>query len=129
MMTNTTLTEHKSDHGHPMPMTLVQMKNSLLDIPDWIIEDHGRVLKRTFRGNSFTGALILANKIGVLCDQEGCYPEISIGLNFCKITFQSNETGGLQENDFIMAFKINQLLGKLRKAHQNYSLDQFSLIS
>lgn len=128
-MRDTLLNKHKSDQAHPVPMTLAQMKNYLLDIPDWNIEDHGRVLKRTFRGNNFTGALILANKIGVLCDQEGCYPEITIGLNFCKVTFQSSESGGLQENDFIMAFKINQLLAKLRKAHQNFSLDQFSLIT
>jgi 4a-hydroxytetrahydrobiopterin dehydratase len=117
----------KSAPVHLAPMTLAQMRHSLLKVPDWEIEDHGTVLKRTFLGNNFTGALILANKIGMLCDYEGHCPEMTVGPNYCKVMFQSLETGGLQENDFIMAFKINQLLEGLRTATRNYNLGQFNL--
>jgi 4a-hydroxytetrahydrobiopterin dehydratase len=129
MKTMSTTQQIQPDQNHFIPMTLAQMRHSLLEVPDWEIENHGTVLKRTFQGNNFTGALILANKIGVLCDHEGHCPEMTVGPNFCKVTFQSHEVGSLQENDFIMAFKINQLLNKLRKASRTYSLDQFSFIA
>jgi 4a-hydroxytetrahydrobiopterin dehydratase len=123
------LPQTKQDQSYFVPMTLAQMRHALLEVPHWEIENHGTVLKRTFQGNNFTGALILANKIGVLCDHEGHCPEMTVGQNYCKVIFQSHEVGGLQENDFIMAFKINQLLDKLRKATKTYHVDQFGLIS
>ncbi len=129
MKTMSTTQQSKPGQSTLTSMTLAQMRHSLLEVPDWEIENHGTVLKRTFQGNNFTGALILANKIGVLCDHEGHCPEMTVGPNYCKVIFQSQETGGLQENDFIMAFKINQLLDKLRKATKTYNLDQFSLIT
>ena len=103
------------------------MQNPLYKIPDWELAVDGSALTRTFIGNNFIGALVLANKIGLLCDQEVHYPEITVGQNYCYVVFKAQQSQDLQENDFIIAFKINQLLSRLRDKSSRAGLEQFTL--
>ncbi len=52
MKTMSTTQQSKPGQSTLTSMTLAQMRHSLLEVPDWEIENHGTVLKRTFQGNN-----------------------------------------------------------------------------
>ena len=57
---------------------------------------------------NFMAALAFVNKIGEIAEAEGHHPDIGVGWGYCNIRVQTHAIGGLHENDFILAAKINQ---------------------
>jgi 4a-hydroxytetrahydrobiopterin dehydratase len=56
-------------------------------------------------------ALQLANKIGDLAEQEQHHPDLHLtGYRLLRVDLTTHAIGGLSENDFIVAAKINQLV-------------------
>ena len=74
-----------------------------------VINDHH--LEREFRFKDFKEALGFANSIGQLAEEENHHPEICLGWGRVKVTLFTHKIGGLSENDFILAAKIDQLPG------------------
>jgi 4a-hydroxytetrahydrobiopterin dehydratase len=50
-----------------------------------------------------------ANRVGELAEREGHHPDLAVGWGYCTVVLYTHKIGGLHENDFIMASKINQL--------------------
>lgn len=82
----------------------------LTDVPGWELQDNATKLKRKFQFKNFMDAMAFAQKVGVLCEQEGHHPDISFGWGYCKVAFQTHKINGLHENDFIMAAKVNEIV-------------------
>ncbi len=47
------------------------------------------------------------NKVAELAEEEGHHPNISISWNKVTLTLTTHAIGGLSENDFILAAKID----------------------
>jgi 4a-hydroxytetrahydrobiopterin dehydratase len=70
----------------------------------------GARIKRTFRFNNFQEAIGFVNKAAELAEREGHHPDIRVfGWNKVEIELSTHAIGGLSENDFILAAKIEQL--------------------
>jgi 4a-hydroxytetrahydrobiopterin dehydratase len=50
--------------------------------------------------------------VGELAEGEGHHPDISFGWGNARISLQTKKIKGLHENDFIMAAKIDRLVGR-----------------
>ena len=68
----------------------------------------GRIERKLSFGD-FAATLAFVNRVGELAEAEGHHPDISFGWGYCDITLYTHKIGGLHENDFIMAAKINGL--------------------
>ncbi|MBV7409727.1 4a-hydroxytetrahydrobiopterin dehydratase [Maritimibacter sp. DP1N21-5] len=73
----------------------------------WRIEDD--VLSRRFKTRNFKQALDAANAIGALAEAENHHPDIKLGWGYCEVGFTTHSVGGLSENDFICAARIDAL--------------------
>jgi len=93
------------------PMTGEVANQYLALAPGWELRDDATKIKRTFKLKNFMEALALAQRVGLLCEQEGHHPDITIGWGYCSVVFQTHKINGLHENDFIMATKVNMLAG------------------
>lgn len=51
-----------------------------------------------------------ATRVGEIAEAEGHHPDLSVGWGYCTVRFRTHSIGGLTENDFIMAAKVNRLL-------------------
>ncbi|MFT7638118.1 MAG: 4a-hydroxytetrahydrobiopterin dehydratase [Candidatus Omnitrophota bacterium] len=72
-------------------------------------EDH-RVISTMFEMQSFADAVELVNKIAQIADNENHHPNIHITqYKMLQIDLSTHSIGGLSENDFIMAAKIDQI--------------------
>lgn len=77
---------------------------------DWRIAEDGKSvsLRNVFKG--FAKAVYLSNLCVWLADQEGHHPDIAFGWGYCEITLTTHDLGGLSENDFIWAAKLDKLV-------------------
>ena len=50
------------------------------------------------------------NKVAEIAEGEGHHPDITIVYSRVTLELFTHEAGGLTENDFILAAKINELL-------------------
>ncbi|MDO8482937.1 MAG: 4a-hydroxytetrahydrobiopterin dehydratase [bacterium] len=78
-------------------------------VPKWSIKDNHEISRR-FKFKNFAEALTFVNKVGAIAESEGHHPDIEFGWGYVKITLSTHAIGGLSENDFILAAKINALL-------------------
>ncbi len=76
---------------------------------DWHLLEVNKKLNRTFMFGDFKQAMTFVNKIAELAEEEGHHPDISIFYNIVHITLWTHAIGGLSENDFILARKIDIL--------------------
>ena len=44
-----------------------------------------------------------------VANTEDHHPDLSVGYNYCDVTFSTHSIGGLSENDFICAAKLDRL--------------------
>jgi 4a-hydroxytetrahydrobiopterin dehydratase len=72
-----------------------------------VIEEHH--LEKQFKFKNFRQALDFTNKVGELAESEGHHPDIYLAWGKVRVTLWTHKTGGLHENDFIMAVKIDGL--------------------
>ena len=82
---------------------LPQLKNK------WeVVED--RKISYRFKFKTFKEAIKFVNKVADLAEEENHHPNIHILYNKVKIVLSTHSIGGLSENDFIMAAKIEKLI-------------------
>jgi 4a-hydroxytetrahydrobiopterin dehydratase len=80
-------------------------------VPEWTLE-HPK-LTRSFRLKDFRKALAWVNRVGMLAEEEGHHPDFHLtGWNRVEIVLWTHSVGGLSENDFVMARKIDELAEK-----------------
>ncbi|GAC1541859.1 MAG: 4a-hydroxytetrahydrobiopterin dehydratase [Polyangiales bacterium] len=82
----------------------------LRELDGWTLEGTVRLHKaRTMR--DFGEAMQLLNAIAWLAEREGHHPDLAVrGWNHVEITLWTHAIGGLSENDFVLASKIDRLL-------------------
>jgi len=52
------------------------------------------------------------NRVAEIAETEGHHPDIAIHWNRVDLVLWTHSIGGLHENDFIVAAKIDRLLGE-----------------
>jgi 4a-hydroxytetrahydrobiopterin dehydratase len=82
----------------------------LAQVPGWQLVD-GEPLKiaRSIKLKDFARAMAFVNSIAQLAEAEGHHPDFCVSWNRVRLELFTHAIGGLSENDFIMAAKVNQL--------------------
>ena len=78
--------------------------------PAWKLNEAATEISLRLEFRDFARALQTANLAGWLAEREGHHPDISFGWGYCEIRFMTHAIGGLSENDFICAAKLDKLL-------------------
>ena len=91
------------------PLTSKEASSFLSDTPGWELKESATRIYRSFTFDNFQTALNFVKKVGVLSEEEGHHPDIGLGWGYVNITIFTHKIGGLHENDFILAAKINAI--------------------
>jgi 4a-hydroxytetrahydrobiopterin dehydratase len=89
------------------PLTTEQATGYLREVPQWRIEDNKIV--REIKLKDFREALAFVNQVGEIAEDEGHHPDIHVSYNRVTLELWTHAIGGLSENDFIVAAKIDAL--------------------
>lgn len=77
------------------------------ELTGWGVREE-KYLEKEYKFADFTNSLEFINKVGALAEEEGHHPDILLySWNHVKITLFTHAIGGLSENDFILASKID----------------------
>jgi 4a-hydroxytetrahydrobiopterin dehydratase len=76
--------------------------------PGWQIVE-GKRLEKSFKFEDFRQALNFVNRVGEVAEEENHHPDVYLAYGQAKITLWTHKIGGLHDNDFILAAKIDQL--------------------
>jgi len=69
----------------------------------------GGKIKKDFKFKDFKEAMAFVNKVAEIAENEGHHPDIHVFYDKVEIELWTHAVGGLSENDFIMAAKIDGL--------------------
>jgi len=92
------------------PLTEEQARAFLSATPGWSLEQDAKRLSRRFEFEDFKKAIEFVNRVADVAEQEGHHPDIAIHWNRVDLVLWTHKIGGLHENDFILAAKIDRLL-------------------
>lgn len=76
----------------------------------WCISDDGRAISREFTFPAYSRSLGFANAVAWIAITEGHHPDMLVSYSRCVVDFSTHAIGGLSENDFICAAKVDQLV-------------------
>ena len=102
--------------GMGKPLAPEQAREYLKELPDWRLHESGKSIYREFVTKNFLAAVRLINDIAKVAESENHHPDIHLtGYRRLKIELSTHAIGGLSENDFIEAAKINELPAELKE--------------
>eukprot|EP00976_Prorocentrum_cordatum_P081513 1184444-Prorocentrum_minimum.AAC.3 len=81
------------------------------ECPSWELHGDGKKLIKHFDVADFSAARQLANKVAEVGEVEGHFPDIAFGWQYVNLTIYTHVVGGVCENDFILATKIDRVTG------------------
>lgn len=83
------------------------IQERLEQVPEWGRE--GDSIKREFKFDDFQGSVDFVNRITPPAEEMNHHPDIAISWNKVELTLSTHSQGGLTEDDFELARRIDSL--------------------
>lgn len=100
----------KPCEGGVAPLTADETEKLLADLhADWSVSDDGREISRRFSFPAYSRSLGFANAVAWIAIKEGHHPDLLLSYGKCEVRWTTHAIGGLSENDFICAAKVDLL--------------------
>jgi 4a-hydroxytetrahydrobiopterin dehydratase len=81
----------------------------LKQIPDWRSEGEKSIV-REFSFKNYHETMAFVNAVAWIAHSQDHHPDMLVGYNRCTVRYSTHTVGGISENDFICAAKVNALL-------------------
>lgn len=96
--------------GGTLPLTHRESEILLTKLnSEWMLIDDAHMLARTFKFKNFIETMKFVNEVARIAEEEGHHPDMSVSYNTLGIELTTHAIGGLSENDFILAAKIDTI--------------------
>jgi len=99
----------KPCEGGVAPLTADAAAGLLHQINEWHL--HDKQINKIFSFKNYYQTIAFVNAVAWISHQEDHHPDMAVSYNRCEITYTTHAIGGLSENDFICAAKIDKLFG------------------
>ncbi len=100
-----------------VPALTVEEIGALLSrVPNWKSTADGKRIRREWRVRDFLAGLDFFERVGKLAEEENHHPDLHLtAFRIVAVEIWTHAIGGLSENDFILAAKIDQLPIELKQ--------------
>lgn len=89
------------------PLTEGQARAFLAGLPGWELQ--GGKISKSFEFKNFHHTMGFANAVAWIANREDHHPEMELSYKRCTVRYSTHSIGGLSENDFICAAKIEAI--------------------
>ena len=89
-------------------LTPEKIKAALPSIKDW--KKQSASITRTYQFKDFAQAMEFVNEVAALAEEANHHPDIDIRWNKVTLVLTTHSEGGLTQNDFDLAMKIDSLI-------------------
>jgi 4a-hydroxytetrahydrobiopterin dehydratase len=120
-MSTPTLTELTSRkcipcEGDVPPLSPADATALLEAVAVWSMSHDGQRIRREWIVKNFMAGIDFFEKVAALAEEEGHHPDLHLqGYRNVVIELWTHAAGGLTENDFILAAKINEIPIQLKR--------------
>jgi 4a-hydroxytetrahydrobiopterin dehydratase len=98
----------KPCEGGVEPCPVDFSRSQLQSLPDWELSEDGKMISRRWSLKNFVQAMKLLNESATIAEEEQHHPDLHLtGYRQVRIDLTTHAIGGLSENDFIVAAKID----------------------
>ena len=94
------------------PLLREEIDRLLEQVAGWSVEEadgHLR-LTRTVKFKGFMPGVDLVNRIALIAEAEGHHPDLLLSYGSLTVWLWTHAAGGLTDNDFILAARIDQVV-------------------
>ena len=96
--------------GRPAALERRRPRQQVSQVEGWSLVDDGKRIRRSWTAKNFMAGIEFFNKVAALAEEEGHHPDLHLeGYRHVAIEIWTHAVGGLTENDFILAAKINEI--------------------
>jgi 4a-hydroxytetrahydrobiopterin dehydratase len=89
------------------PLTRAQIDAGLGQLPGW--EHKDGAIGKTFAFGNYAETMAFVNSVAWIAERENHHPDMLVGYAKCRIAYSTHSIGGVSDNDFICAAKIEAL--------------------
>lgn len=89
------------------PLTPARIDAGLAQLPGW--EHKDGAIGKTFAFGSYADTIAFVNGVAAIAQREDHHPDMLVGYDKCRVAYRTHSVGGISENDFICAAKIEAL--------------------
>ncbi len=91
-------------------LTPAEVTDHLAALAGWQVVEGGKLIRRAWKFKNFVAAMAFLQKVGDLAEAEGHHPDLHLtGYRHAAVELTTHAVGGLTENDFVLAAKIDAL--------------------
>ena len=94
--------------GGTAPLAQPEIDQLLKNLSGW--ELAGKELVKTFQFKNYYETVAFVNATAWVSHREDHHPDLEVGYKQCRVHYSTHAIGGLSENDFICAARIDALL-------------------
>lgn len=91
------------------PLGTAQLRDYLSQLQDWQVAKDGKSIQRRYKFKNYEQTLAFVNAVAEIARTQDHHPDISFAYNYCEVHYSTHSVGGLSENDFICAARIDAL--------------------
>ncbi len=102
----------KPCHGGVKAINHSEAEELLKQIPGWSLNSKAVEISRTYNFKNYYETMAFVNAAAWIAHSEDHHPAMEIGYKHCQVRYSTHAIGGLSENDFICAAKVNALVGQ-----------------
>lgn len=102
--------------GGVQPLPKPEVDKLLAALPEWKLAADGKAIQRKWKVKDFMTAIHFFQKLADIAESEDHHPDLHLtGYRNVMVEMSTHAIGGLSENDFILAAKIDQVPVELKK--------------
>jgi len=87
-----------------------QVKLLLAEVPGWAVEPDGKRIAKTYEFSNFHETMEFVNALAWVVHRQDHHPDLEVSYKRCRVVYWTHTVGGLSENDFVCAARIEALL-------------------
>ncbi len=92
------------------PLNTEAVHSGLAQIPGWSADQQCTEISRSFDFKNYYETMAFVNALAWIAHREDHHPDIEVGYKRCLVRYATHSIGGLSENDFICAARLNRLI-------------------
>jgi 4a-hydroxytetrahydrobiopterin dehydratase len=101
--------------GVEKPLSAKEVQKHLKQVSGWKTNQNNKQISREWNTKNFIAAVKFINKVAKLAESENHHPDVHLtSYRNLRIDLSTHKIGGLSNNDFILAAKIDKLPVKLK---------------
>ncbi len=97
----------KPCEGGIAPLTQPEVDSLMPKLEAW--QQENQLISRTFHFKNYYETMAFVNAIAWLSHREDHHPDLTVTYKDCRVVYTTHAIGGLSENDFICAAKVDTL--------------------